>query len=83
MALPIQSAPACSRKRFGKPCLITWFASRGSSPGIAEARDWYMALAYTVRDRMLERWVSTVRTYASRDVKVVCYLSAEFLDVLD
>ena len=38
-----------------------------------------MALAYTVRDRMLERWVSTVRTYAAQDVKVVCYLSAEFL----
>ena len=28
-----------------------------------------MALAYTVRDRMLERWVSTVRTYAAQDVQ--------------
>ena len=48
-------------------------------PDIATAHDWYMALAYTVRDRLLERWVRTVQTYAARDVKVVCYLSAEFL----
>jgi starch phosphorylase len=52
---------------------------QGRFPDIADAHDWYMALAYTVRDRMLERWVSTVRTYATEDVKVVCYLSAEFL----
>jgi starch phosphorylase len=38
-----------------------------------------MALAYTVRDRMLARWVSTVQTYAAHDLKVACYLSAEFL----
>jgi len=38
-----------------------------------------MALAYSVRDRMLARWVRTVETYAAHDVKVACYLSAEFL----
>ena len=48
-------------------------------PDIATPHDWYMALAYSVRDRMLERWVRTVRTYAAQEVKVVCYLSAEFL----
>src|SRR5215472_16791585 len=48
-------------------------------PEFATPHDWYMALAYTVRDRMLERWQATVRTDAQRDVKVVCYLSAEFL----
>jgi glycogen phosphorylase len=48
-------------------------------PELATPHDWYMALAYSVRDRMLARWVSTVRTYAARDVKVACYLSAEFL----
>ena len=52
---------------------------QASLPAIATPNDWYMALAYSVRDRMLARWVSTVRTYAARDVKVVCYLSAEFL----
>ena len=52
---------------------------QGRFPDIADPHDWYMALAYAVRDRMLERWVGTVRTYAEQDVKVVCYLSAEFL----
>ena len=45
----------------------------------ATRQDWYMALAYSVRDRLLERWVRTAGTYAERDVKVACYLSAEFL----
>jgi glycogen phosphorylase len=48
-------------------------------PDIATPHDWYMALAYSVRDRLLARWVSTVRAYAAHDVKVACYLSAEFL----
>ena len=48
-------------------------------PEIATPHDWYMALAYSVRDRMLARWVSTVRAYAAGDVKIACYLSAEFL----
>jgi starch phosphorylase len=52
---------------------------QGVYPHIATPYDWYMALAYTVRDRMLARWVSTVQTYAAHDLKVACYLSAEFL----
>ena len=49
------------------------------SPQVASAHDWYMALAYSVRDRLLARWESTVQAYASQTVKVACYLSAEFL----
>jgi glycogen phosphorylase len=52
---------------------------QGRFPDIATPQDWYMALAYSVRDRLLARWVSTVRAYAAREAKVVCYLSAEFL----
>ena len=48
-------------------------------PGIATPHDWYMALAYSVRDRMLARWESTTGTCLRRDAKVACYLSAEFL----
>ena len=48
-------------------------------PRIATPHDWYMALAYSVRDRILARWGSTVRAYEEREVKVACYLSAEFL----
>nr|WP_144063504.1 glycogen/starch/alpha-glucan phosphorylase [Caballeronia insecticola] len=48
-------------------------------PDIATTHDWYMALAYSVRDRMLARWAASTKTYAAKDVKVACYLSAEFL----
>lgn len=48
-------------------------------PGIATTQDWYMALAWTVRDRMLARWTASVQNYAVHHVKVACYLSAEFL----
>ena len=48
-------------------------------PSLATRNDWYMALAHTVRDRLLHRWARTVQTYSERDVKVVAYLSAEFL----
>jgi hypothetical protein len=40
----------------------------------------YMALAYTVRDRLLRRWINTIETYIKQEKpKIVCYLSAEFL----
>jgi glycogen phosphorylase len=52
---------------------------QGRFPRVASPHDWYMALAYSVRDRMLARWESSVRTYQRREVKIACYLSAEFL----
>ena len=48
-------------------------------PAIANTHNWYMALAHSIRDRMLERWIKTVEAYAAPDVKVACYFSAEFL----
>ena len=44
----------------------------------ATLNDWYTALAYTVRDRMMQRWVKTLRNL-TEDLSVVAYLSAEFL----
>jgi starch phosphorylase len=50
-------------------------------PQHASRNDWYMALAYTVRDRMLHRYISTLEVIADANIpiKVVAYLSAEFL----
>ncbi len=45
----------------------------------ATLRDVFFALAYTVRDRLVERWMQTVSTYDRVDPKRVYYLSAEFL----
>jgi len=48
-------------------------------PKIATNNDYYMALAYTVRDRMLQRWINTAETYTEKGSRTVAYLSAEFL----
>ena len=54
---------------------------QGKPPQHATRNDWYMALAYTVRDRMMERYVATLESIArtNTDAKAVAYLSAEFL----
>jgi starch phosphorylase len=49
-------------------------------PQHATRNDWYTALAYTVRNRLLDRYISTLETLtAANTAKVVAYLSAEFL----
>src|SRR5215813_4012409 len=55
------------------------FYLQGKFPEIASNNDWYMAVAYTVRDRLLRRWIATMQNYMRNDVRVVGYLSAEFL----
>ena len=51
---------------------------QGRMPRIATKNDWYMALAYTVRDRMLSHWVRSTEELR-QTVRAVCYFSAEFL----
>ncbi|NFV80239.1 glycogen/starch/alpha-glucan phosphorylase [Magnetospirillum aberrantis] len=53
--------------------------SVGKDPVNATARDWFMAAAYTVRDRVSERWMPTLNRYYDQDQKRVYYMSMEFL----
>ena len=55
------------------------FYVQGKFPALATKHDYYMALAYTVRDHILHRWVSTASIYTENKSRTVCYLSAEFL----
>ncbi|MGB3789482.1 MAG: glycogen phosphorylase, partial [Phormidesmis sp.] len=55
------------------------FYVQGKSPEIASMQDYYMALAYTVRDRMLHHWLSSASTYRQQQSRTAVYLSAEFL----
>ena len=49
-------------------------------PESATTNDWYMSLAHAVRDRLAERCINTDRAIIVQpNLKVVCYLSAEFL----
>ncbi|MDJ0511259.1 MAG: glycogen/starch/alpha-glucan phosphorylase [Crocosphaera sp.] len=52
---------------------------QGKDLEFATPYDYYMALAYTVRDRLLHRYLKTTKTYSNQNVKTVYYLSAEFL----
>jgi glycogen phosphorylase len=54
---------------------------QGKLPRHATRNDWYMALAYAVRDRVLDRCLTTVEAISDTGTatKLVAYLSAEFL----
>ena len=39
----------------------------------------FLAISYSVRDRLIERWIKTQQTYYDKDVKRVYYLSLEYL----
>jgi starch phosphorylase len=51
----------------------------GKDPYTATSWDWLQALSYVVRDRLIERWMETQRSYYRSDAKRVYYLSLEFL----
>ena len=53
--------------------------SIGKDPFTATDHDWMMAFSHVVRDRLIERWMETQRSYYKHDAKRVYYLSMEFL----
>ncbi len=55
------------------------FSMVGRFPKVATKNDYYLALAYAVRDRMLFNWVQTSKTYFEQASRTAIYLSAEFL----
>ena len=52
---------------------------QGKSVKIATGNDWYMAVAYTLKDRLIKNWVKTLEKLEDEKIKIVGYLSAEFL----
>ncbi len=53
--------------------------SLGKDPVEAQDRDWYLALALSVRDRLTVRWIETQRRYYVKSAKRLYYLSMEYL----
>jgi len=53
--------------------------SQGKDEHSATALDRYFAVANSVRDRMMRRWIQTQQRYYKEDAKRVYYLSLEFL----
>ncbi len=55
------------------------FYVQGRSLDSSSPMDQYQALALTVRDRMLDRFVRTAQVHKQAKNRTVCYLSAEYL----
>ncbi|MHB8815323.1 MAG: glycogen/starch/alpha-glucan phosphorylase [Steroidobacteraceae bacterium] len=75
----LENEPVLTREAIKHAFLDNLFCVQGKTPALATRHDYYMALAYTVRDRMMHRWISTAETYTSHGSRTVAYLSAEFL----
>ncbi|MEA3243219.1 MAG: glycogen/starch/alpha-glucan phosphorylase [Pseudomonadota bacterium] len=86
---PERAAPASNKQQ---PCrtatdvasirqsfLESLYFVQARFPEVATRNDYYLALAWTVRDRLLRRWVDTAATYYRHASRSVCYLSAEYL----
>ncbi len=66
-------------KTFERALLDNLFYIQGRFPDVATPNDYYQALAYTVRDRLLHRWIKSAQTYQNNHSRTVCFLSAEYL----
>ena len=53
--------------------------SLGKMPGKSSSLDLYQALALSIRDLIMERWISTRDTYDEKQPRSVNYISLEFL----
>jgi starch phosphorylase len=77
---PANGAPGgIDRDTVKRAFLDKLFYVQGKFPQLATETDYYLALAYTVRDLMLHRWVSTAAAYTTSRARTVAYLSAEYL----
>jgi starch phosphorylase len=70
---------ALSKDALKSAFLDDLFYMQGKFPALATKNDYYMALAYAVRDRMLQHWISTAAAYTKQASRTVAYFSAEFL----
>ena len=53
--------------------------SQAKDPSTATGLDKYTSVALAVRDRLVEKWIQTQKSYYEKDVKRVYYLSMEYL----
>jgi glycogen phosphorylase len=78
-SLPAAPASDLSVEALKRDFVRNLFCRQAKFPAVATRNDLYLALAWTVRDRLLERWIESVSTYFGAATRTVCYLSAEYL----
>src|SRR5512146_1566512 len=64
---------------FKRALVDNLYYARGQGAYTAGAYDIYLALTYTIRDILIDRWRKTVDTYVATRPRFVYYLSAEYL----
>jgi len=67
------------RSKLQQAILDNLYYSVGKLRELATPHDWYVALAYTARDRMMKNWIESLQHLQDKELKIVGYLSAEFL----
>jgi starch phosphorylase len=66
-------------RSFALDLLEKLYVELAKFPDVATKNDHYLALSYAVRDRLLHRWVDSVRSVMQHKHRTVVYLSAEYL----
>jgi starch phosphorylase len=78
-SLPKDTRTGTSVAAIKQAILDNLYYVQGRVPQLASRNDWYMAVAFTVRDRMVDRFIRSIKKLTDPKVKIVSYLSAEFL----
>ena len=73
------SDPRLTAETLSRAIMDNLYFREARVPAVATTNDWYLALAYTVRDKIIKRWIKTFDVLVKKDLRVVSYLSAEFL----
>jgi starch phosphorylase len=79
LALAAVMGPPASVDGFVKQFLQHLNFNQGVTLSASDENDRYLALATTVRDYLMARWLDDRARQAEQQAKTVCYLSAEFL----
>jgi starch phosphorylase len=76
LALPAQDEDVAALRR---AIIAKLTYAVGKDPVVATERDWFVATALAVRDRIVDRWMTSTRATYGDGRKRVSYLSLEFL----
>ena len=79
LALAPVTGPPASVDGFVREFLSKLNFEQGVALSSSSPNDRYLALAYTVRDYLMARWLEDQRRQREAQTKGVCYLSAEYL----
>src|SRR5215472_13299197 len=78
-AIEVSPSTTLSITDLKQSILDNLYYRQGRVPDLAAPYDWFMATAYTIRDRMMHDWIVSFARYRNEHLKMVAYLSAEFL----